>query len=460
MCCRWSPIGPAAVLACLGCLAGPVAGKTIHEIVGRVESVSDPVDVDLVLGSALIDGIVHVIGEEGGVGASQRVDLTDGTLFPLEPFTSLSQLDNPGAGDPTGSVTGVAADGAGNAVYVGGSASAAIDDAISATFWQEPSSPVAVSDPPSPGTLEDISSAGVFVGFENQAVVGTLAQGIRPLDGSGPSDTAIAISESGGVAVGSRVWSIDPVTLDSSQIDTSAWQQPEDAQFLADFRDVIDAPGDDAVVFREYLDAAIKPHVGAWRVSDGTLLGSTGPGTVFADGAFVEDTLVVGVNGQSGGELHTLVEPDQLLLSDLLGQSVSIAFDSIFTGSFGLVTSGGANTATVVTFAPPATGDMDCDGDVDFDDIDDLVVGLTDPGQYEESYGVPPQLKGDTDGDGDLDFDDINGFVAILRGTPSSARVPEPSALRLAIVGLAILTIGVKLWGPSNQESLSSQGDQ
>ncbi len=444
--CCWPLIARAAVLALLGCPADPVAGKTIHELVGRVDVVSDPVDVDLVLGAASVAGVVHVVGEESGVGARQRVDPADGTVFALEPFTSHSQLSDPGVGDPGGSVTGVAADGAGNALYVGGSANASIGDAFSPTFWQDPSSPAFVADPFAAGTLEDIASTGVFVGFESQAVVGTLSQGVRALDGTGPSDTAIGISESGRMAVGSKVWMIDPVTLDSTVIDTSAWQQPVDASFLADFRGVIDAPGDDAVVFREYIDAAVKPHVGAWRVSDGALLGSTGPGTVFADGAFVEETLVVGVNGESGGELHTLVDPDQLLLGDLLGQSVSIAFDSFFTGSFGLVTAGGTNAATVVTFAPPTTGDMDCDGDVDFDDIDELVVGLTNPNQYESIYGVPPQLKGDTDGDGDLDFDDIGGFVAILRTPSTSVRVPEPPAIGLAILAALLLAsvLGVR----------------
>ena len=69
---------------------------------------------------------------------------------------------------------------------------------------------------------------------------------------------------------------------------------------------------------------------------------------------------------------------------------------------------------------------MDCDGDVDFDDIDDFVLALNNPIEYESTYGVPPELKGDTDGDGDNDFDDIDDFVAIFN-TPSAENIPEPS---------------------------------
>ena len=86
----------------------------------------------------------------------------------------------------------------------------------------------------------------------------------------------------------------------------------------------------------------------------------------------------------------------------------------------------------------PITGDMDWDGDVDFDDIDDFVLGLNNPQAYQDQYGAPPTVTGDTDGDSDLDFDDIGPFVEIL--TPpqgsDSQTVPEPSTLALALLGL------------------------
>jgi hypothetical protein len=64
-------------------------------------------------------------------------------------------------------------------------------------------------------------------------------------------------------------------------------------------------------------------------------------------------------------------------------------------------------------------GDMDCDGDVDFDDISGFVVAIGDDGTAWMAWymanvgGTPPCdfLNADGDNDGDCDFDDITPFV-------------------------------------------------
>ncbi|MEO2191234.1 MAG: choice-of-anchor Q domain-containing protein [bacterium] len=61
-------------------------------------------------------------------------------------------------------------------------------------------------------------------------------------------------------------------------------------------------------------------------------------------------------------------------------------------------------------------GDMDFDGDVGMDDIDDVVFGLRTADDYEALYAAPPNAN--ADGDGDLDFDDILGFVRLLGNGP------------------------------------------
>jgi len=60
------------------------------------------------------------------------------------------------------------------------------------------------------------------------------------------------------------------------------------------------------------------------------------------------------------------------------------------------------------------TGDMDRDGDVDFDDIPALVIGLNDPASYESIYNVPPQFAGDFTGDGVLNMDDVEQLARLL----------------------------------------------
>jgi len=91
----------------------------------------------------------------------------------------------------------------------------------------------------------------------------------------------------------------------------------------------------------------------------------------------------------------------------------------------------------VVELLVGVRGDSDLDGDIDFDDIDDLVVGLTAPLAYLASKGHGASATSDMDLDGDLDFDDIDDFIAQLEDGISGGRpshgVPEPSAWWLAV---------------------------
>ncbi len=59
-------------------------------------------------------------------------------------------------------------------------------------------------------------------------------------------------------------------------------------------------------------------------------------------------------------------------------------------------------------------GDMDCDGDIDFDDIAPFVFAIGNQSGWEAIYPDCPWLNGDTDEDGDVDFDDIAPFVALI----------------------------------------------
>jgi hypothetical protein len=62
------------------------------------------------------------------------------------------------------------------------------------------------------------------------------------------------------------------------------------------------------------------------------------------------------------------------------------------------------------------TGDMNCDGIVDFRDINPFVLGLSDPSGYAAVFPDCDIRNGDCNGDAAVDFKDINPFVAILAG--------------------------------------------
>jgi endonuclease/exonuclease/phosphatase family metal-dependent hydrolase len=62
-------------------------------------------------------------------------------------------------------------------------------------------------------------------------------------------------------------------------------------------------------------------------------------------------------------------------------------------------------------------GDLDCDGDIDFFDIDPLVLAFSGEAAYLAVYPDCQWLNGDTDSDGDVDFFDIDPFIGLLGGT-------------------------------------------
>ncbi len=61
-------------------------------------------------------------------------------------------------------------------------------------------------------------------------------------------------------------------------------------------------------------------------------------------------------------------------------------------------------------------GDLNCDGSVNFGDINPFVLRLADPAAYHTAYPDCPDANGDCNGDGGVDFGDINPFVALLSG--------------------------------------------
>ncbi len=64
---------------------------------------------------------------------------------------------------------------------------------------------------------------------------------------------------------------------------------------------------------------------------------------------------------------------------------------------------------------PTATpGDMNCDGSVNFSDIEGFVLALASRSGYEAAFPKCEYLSGDVNFDGSVDFDDINAFVGCL----------------------------------------------
>ena len=76
----------------------------------------------------------------------------------------------------------------------------------------------------------------------------------------------------------------------------------------------------------------------------------------------------------------------------------------------------GALVSSVVHIIVPPPGDMNCDGVVNFADINPFVLALTGRAPYEAAFPNCRWLNADTNGDGFVNFADINPFVALLSG--------------------------------------------
>jgi len=92
---------------------------------------------------------------------------------------------------------------------------------------------------------------------------------------------------------------------------------------------------------------------------------------------------------------------------------VKVRFCAVDTPS-NSITEAGLDAFSVSALICPAVGDVNCDGVVDFRDINPFVLALTNPATYATLYAGCPELTRDINGDGVLSFADINPFVNLL----------------------------------------------
>ena len=96
------------------------------------------------------------------------------------------------------------------------------------------------------------------------------------------------------------------------------------------------------------------------------------------------------------------------LLPSLGLYSHTVVYDGFTPG---LIVTG---TLSPVSVLPLATGDLNCDGVINFRDINPFVLILSNPSQWQATYPGCDFDNGDINCDGSVNFRDINPFVALL----------------------------------------------
>ncbi len=81
-------------------------------------------------------------------------------------------------------------------------------------------------------------------------------------------------------------------------------------------------------------------------------------------------------------------------------------------GDFALT--GGFWAVTLPQGPAACAGDLNCDGQVDFGDINPFVLRLSNPSAYALQYPDCPDANGDINDDGTVGFADINPFVQLM----------------------------------------------
>jgi hypothetical protein len=71
---------------------------------------------------------------------------------------------------------------------------------------------------------------------------------------------------------------------------------------------------------------------------------------------------------------------------------------------------------------PPCTGDLNCDGTVNFGDINPFVLILSNFQVWQQTYSGCPWQNGDIDGNGSPGFEDINPFVGLIVQSPTECQ--------------------------------------
>lgn len=324
-----------------------------------------PVNFSDYLGSALLgrtavtldnprDGVwdgdqFEIFGAEANQAALERFELS-GMADPIVLFDSLAS-EAGASGDTTGRINDAAQTPDG-LLYVG--QTAGLVSITQPTTWSTPDDPeggVSAVGTPVDGGYLAVSTGGLFVGTDTNAIYGVHGELPELLPGGGAAVSAVDISSDSRHLAGSFLWIANEFggydVVGTSGFDfsvsggTPTWLGVE-----------VDAMGN-VFYAGEYLDLnTFETAVGFWD-EDGSFLGTVG--VDFADFEIVEGDVVAAVNGASDGMLVRVRDQSTLSVQSLVGSPAMFPGKGLFAAehALGLVlVDGGGAFVTVLDVAP------------------------------------------------------------------------------------------------------------
>ena len=128
------------------------------------------------------------------------------------------------------------------------------------------------------------------------------------------------------------------------------------------------------------------------------------------------DTAGLRCGTQTGGTVQFTYSTDGVqlppgLVEPLQGAWINFEFHNQIQGP-----RGPEWTASFTCGAVGLKGDTNCDGLLNFADIDPFVQAMSDPAGYAQAYPFCDRLNADANNSGSVDFADIDAFVALLSG--------------------------------------------
>lgn len=240
------------------------------------------------------------------------------------------------------------------------------------------------------------------------------------------------------------------VTLDRGTISTSAFTLSPTSLFIGEGSLVGDVANRGRM--KVGLDNTSQLAIEGDFLQDRT--GKLDFGVGSADGGQF-DTLIVDGQVQLDGALNIdfldgfVVDSEfRLTLVEATGgiEGEFSSFDIPFTPGFDLGIEYGDQT--VVLFSQDLTssdlGDMNIDGEANECDIPAFALGMRNPDAYFDVYLRAPGGRGNVNEDGNFDFDDIAAFVDLVDGRicdPEAISVPEPDAC-IAWFAILLMMVG------------------